>query len=197
MQKISIFGQVPAGGQDSLRPIDIDRLTHGLSTVDYLRARIHHGFMYFINDVVELTKNSTHELLIRCVNDRDFVAHIFLEGSTEAQTLIELYEDVTVNTISDLKESQNYNRNTLLDDPDGIAHSRTNIYDDGDFTLSDEGVLILKNKTPGGIAWLGIEEFILKAGSDYVLKFTNESNGTAFVSYRLRWYEHLNQLVAQ
>ena len=113
--------------------------------------------------------------------------HMTFEISGTGATSVEVHEAATVDAAGSAVVVQNNNRNSLNT---SVTTVRT-----GD-TFTGEGTMIFTaqagaNKETGFIT--REKELILKAGTTYIFRITNETAQDNEVTYCGEWYEHTNE----
>lgn len=162
-----------------------DEFFPSLRVIVQEHAEIHDGDGYHFSDIFHVPAHETfHVLLKNPVNNFPHV-RAFTTVTTNAPAQINLFEDVTYSNQGTSVTEFNKNRN----DPDDA-----NLEIFSDATVTDTGTridvdVITGARTAGGSSQLGIQEFILKEGTDYALCFEDKSGIPNDIRFRIFWYE--------
>jgi hypothetical protein len=160
------------------------------ATIDYAHNEIHAGSHFTFDSYLSLTKAGSGQLLIITPNTTKW-SHLFIEIDTTAgDVVMEFTENATVTEVGTAATIYNNSRNST-------TTNGTLIYLSSTVTA---GTTVLKKKYMGSgkSGYGGVnrneDEIILKQGTNYLLKFTEQNIAACQVNFILEWYEHTNKL---
>lgn len=174
-----------------LKAIVVDNISGFLVTIGAMHAQVHRGNAFAASEEIDTTSQDEHFDLVlhgetgTHVHLRDYGFDV-----TAAPGTVRLYEapDVAADGTS---IEPHIMRRELEDHDDyetGVRVSKNNTV-----TATGEELEVEKvtgSKQSGGAASDDFEEWILKPGVDYLMRYTNEANGDAEGTFQIQWYEH-------
>lgn len=167
----------------------VDSTTGSLVGIDQAHHEIHAGDHFFITNYITLNLAGTLVYGVTTPNTTKW-AHMFWEIDCTGETLFQMYEAATY-TGGSAATAYNSNRNSAT--ASGLSIVTTP-------TVSVAGNIIAQSllglaAAPSKAALAGNtkreDEIILKQNTQYVIKFTSNSNSNN-ITYRALWYEHVN-----
>ena len=170
--------------QDNIR---MDASTHSLQTIDYSHHEVHSGSAYTFDRNVELANGATTDILLITPNTTKW-AHFLYELDVEAEATFTIYEAATA-TAGTAVTVTNRNRNVTNPATVTVSHTPTGITT-GSTTIRVHH--LGAGKSLGGGA-RGVHEFVLKQNTKYLIRITNLTTSTNWVSLIADWYEHTNR----
>ena len=170
----------------------IDASTETLNTIGYEHHEIHAGSHFMLCDYVDLSINQVYDIQITTPNTTK-ESHLVFGIEVESETLLQLFEGVTIATAGSALGVRNNNRNSATVTGmtvNGILNSST-ANADADTVIS--AATIMEQSIVGvGKGSLGSvtreNEIVLKKNAIYSLRFTATAAG--YINYCLHWYEH-------
>lgn len=187
-----IQGQISAGQERSAR---LDKMTHGLITIDYAHHEIHDGSHYYSGISDQLTQTSEHIDISLATpgwtpssnDDYDTTFHLVISNWFSQACSFQAWEDVSSVSGGTVVVPQNHNRNTLY-------HNKTS-----KLTVTRGALARTGGTSFLGPSYMGLRsevhearneaEFILKPASLYVFRLTQLVNGANNCGIRAEWYE--------
>jgi hypothetical protein len=170
-----------------LHAIPVDPFTHAVHATDTVHLRIHAGQAFAYHAKLTITAGASAYLLAKPTSNIHFQA--FDIKATGGPAEARLFEAPT--TTANGTAATAYNRNRA-----STTTSNTSIFTGP--TVTADGVELdlfaLLQTGPGNSATSNESmphEWILKAGTDYTLKFTNTSAGSIDVYFSFIWYEQV------
>lgn len=165
-----------------------DPVSGALITVPLEHRQIHAGITYTVDAVeVNLAANGSIDLLVRLPATVN--AYMVYRAYVDGQGQLFIYESPTTTNDGTAQTPMNHNRTLSTPESAQVSVFLTP-------TVSDVGTALL----PG--VWLGSknafvtfaplrerDEFVLKAGRDYLYRLTNTGSGANDASLGLQWYE--------
>lgn len=181
-RRISIQGLNYEAGKSG-----IDAITEALNTITYEHHEIHSGSSYTADRNVELANGATTDILL-VTPDTTKYAHFLYEFEVQAETSFTIYEAVTA-TAGTAIVVTNRNRNVTNPATMTLSHTPTGITTGS--TILRQHHLGAGKSLGGGVR--GNHEFILKRNTKYLIRITNLTVNTNWVSIILDWYEHTDK----
>jgi hypothetical protein len=179
-QKIRIFDGVVSG------QLRLDGSTEAMEIIDYEHHEIHSGSSFVLTNVSDVASGATFDLLM-VTPDTTSWAHMFIQATTERETLFEIFEGVTTSSDGTVCTPTNRNRNST---------STANLLCYHTPSITSTASLILNAKSgsgkTGGEA-RSEQEIVLKQNTKYLFRVTNDSASAGWVSQQLNWYEHTDK----
>ena len=170
----------------------IDANTETLQTIGYEHHEIHAGSHFLLCDYVDLSINEVYDIQITTPNTTK-ESHLVLNIEVESETIVQLFEDVTIAVAGSALAARNNNRNSSNVSGmviNGILNSST-ANANADTPIATAIILeqSIAGVGKGGQGSTAREnEIILKKNAIYSIRFTATAAG--YVNYCLRWYEH-------
>lgn len=191
MEATAYSGIVPHGktSTTTIQPIQLDRSTYALLTIDYAHHEIHSGSHYFFQASHELGSAGTIVYLIT-TPDTDKYAHFIYTADGSAITQIDLYEgaDRTGTTPQTIRNSDRNSANTSgLVIHVGISSGTT----DGTLIKTYKGGSS-SARSRSGPTTRGDSEIILKKNTKYLFRITSSTSAN-LCNLKFEWYEHENK----
>ena len=181
----SLVGRFGSGAND-YDDVRIDASTNSLQTVDYEHHEIHSGNHYNICSYETFTNKEVVDFTIITPDTTEWTHMTFNISGTGALSL-EIHEDVTVSATGTAAIVFNNNRNSA---------NTTNLTIRTGDTFSDDGDTIYLDYS-GANKVIGIlersREIILKQGTAYLFRISNQLTTDNIISYCAEWYEHTNK----
>lgn len=167
----------------------VDTYSAALGIIDQEHLQIHRGVTYTLAKQVTIDDaggaTPVHEFL--AIVPAGVVPHFrhVLVQTDGGPFLVEFFEGPTVSSNGTLQTPYNNNRNST-------NTADTAVYDGP--TITADGTLLeafLAPTTKGALGQDGANEWILKAGTVYLLRITNQTNGAGTSEFviNLNWYE--------
>lgn len=181
---VQIYGSTGTGPGVA---IPLDLVTNAPIVIDYEHHEVHSGSAYSFSTRADVNGNGTIYNVIMVTSDTAKWPHLRITFATEAEFDIELYEGTTY-TGGASTTTFNRNRNSSkAADMQVILGA----------TATGNGTLLRRSRSGSGTGSGGggeeQEEWILKQNTVYNFRFTKQTNGTHYISYKLWWYEHTNK----
>ncbi len=191
MEATSYTGIVPHGktSTTTIQPIQLDRSTYALMTIDNAHHEIHSGSHYFFQGKHEIASAGVIVYLIT-TPDTDKYAHFVYTADGSAITQIDLYEgaDRTGTTAQTIFNSDRNSANVSgLVIHLGISSGTT----DGTLIKTYKGGSASALSRVGPTT-RGESELILKRNTKYLLRFTSGTNNN-LCNVKFEWYEHTDK----
>lgn len=175
-------------------PVKLDASTYDLAVISHEHSEVHKGEHFFVSDVTDLALNNVRDGRITTPNTAKW-AHFFITVSSESETDLYIYEDVSILTVGTAFTPFNNNRNSantaelLIDIIDNTSVANANL--DTDIT----GAATLVHSIIGAGKDAGIKtrdvEFVLKQNTTYCIRAV--ANTAGYVNYDAEWYEHTDK----
>jgi len=150
---------------------------------------IHEGKHFYYRNVVTLA-NGESKLFAAIVNDSGIVPHTTVQANSSGEATIDIYENPTLTDNGTAATLRNRNRNKT-DGADCVT-----LYDTP--TASADGNLIEASRFGEGRDTIGQSrsdnELILKENTSYLMRITNQTTATIYVSLLFDLYEHPNHV---
>lgn len=166
----------------------LDPTTGSLVGMDYAHQEIHAGDHFFITNYVTLANTNTLVFGVTTPNTTKW-SHMYWEILTTGQTLFQIYEAATYTGGTPVTQFNN-NRNSLTASTLSIVTAPSISVAGTIISAALVGIASTNQKALGGTASRD-DEIILKQNTQYVFKFTSNSNDNN-ITYRAFWYEHTN-----
>ncbi len=169
----------------------IDEKTHSLVFIDHAHHEVHEGDGFVVSDVQSVS-TATMKWQITTPNSEKYSHMLFdIDGTGEMSIVVTEGSDRTDGTA--LVE---INRNRVGTPPSAgtvVTRTPTGGSTDGATTIfaSRAGATGVGNKTIEGGGSRGVNEFILKPNTKYVVAV--ETFAAIYVSFHVHWYEHTNR----
>lgn len=174
-----------------LKAIVVDNVSGFLVTISAIHAQVHRGNAFAASEEIDTTgQNENFDLVLHGetgthVHLRDYGFEV-----TAAPGTVHLFEAPNVEEDGTSIEPH-IMRRELEDHADyetGVRVSKNNT-----INATGEGLEVEKvtgTKQSGGAASDDFEEWILKPGVDYLMRYNNEAQGDAEGTFQIQWYEH-------
>jgi len=165
-----------------------DALTNTQVGIDYAHYAMHMGEHYFFKNWQDIEGADTVVYVLLRTPESPTRIHAKAAIDSEAEFLIELFEDSTVSAdgtpitiFNNDRESTNTSEASVFAAP----------------TVTDDGSLLWAGKTGTGRNPIGTSpglnyEVLPKASTDYLLKITKATSGIHWVDFDFWWYEHIH-----
>jgi len=166
----------------------VDASTETLQTIDYSHHEVHSGSAFLVWDRKDLSNAAVQDYSIVTPNTTKW-PHLILEITSEAEACVQLYEVPTLSADGTPFTAYNKNRNsakvatTIVNDTPAVTATGTTIIFEDQWG---------SGKQVGGGS-RGVEEFILKQNTKYLIRITNLTTSSNFISVHFNWYEHTNK----
>jgi len=167
----------------------VDDTTGALVGIDAAHAEIHAGDHFFITNYITLNIAGTLIYGVTTPNTTKW-AHLFWEVDCTGETLFQVYEVATW-TGGTPVTPVNSNRNSATVSGLTIATAPTISVAGNLLAASLLGLAAAPSKAALAGNSKREDEMILKQNTQYVFKFTSNSNSNN-ITYRALWYEHTN-----
>lgn len=166
-------------------PVEIDKTTRMLTTIEYEHYEIHDGDLYQTGSYTTIDDGNTRMYLLT-TDDTTNWAHMVWEIDGTAVTTIEFYEG-TARAGGTPMAIGNRNRNTADHHTTLITHT-PGAGADGTLIYSEKFGLAAGNQARQVGESRQDVEWILARNTKYLLKITSGTDGNV-ISSRFRWYE--------
>lgn len=172
--------------------LKFDPFTHAVTTIAQQHRLLHDGFFFVTSGKQTAWATATSKLFLLRVPALVF-PHVqtmklsFGRGDID----FEAFEGATVSATGTALPLQNPNRNST-NTPDLELYAEPTVTDDGTsiFTLWTPPTAAGVGQSANGVEGVGQgSEWILKAGTDYIVRMTNNSGALIDWSYEFAWYE--------
>jgi len=191
METNSYSGIVPHGNTSAttIQPIQLDRATYALMTIDYAHHEIHAGSHYFFQASHEIASAGTIVYMIT-TPDTDKYAHFIYIIDGTAILQVDFYEagNRTGTTAQTIVNSDRNSANTsgLLIHL-GVSSGTT----DGTIIKTYKGGSATAQSRTGPTT-RNDSELILKRNTKYLIRLTSGTNNN-LCNVKFEWYEHTNK----
>lgn len=162
--------------------------TYAVKTIDYAHHEIHSGSSFFVWDRQDLSNGAVFDYTVITPNTTKW-AHFVLEAVSESEMCVQMYEDPTLSANGTAMVEYNKNRNSSKTATTQVLYTPT---------VTSVGTTVIfedqwgsGRKIGGGSR--GVEEWILKQDTKYLVRFTNLTTNANFLSVHFNWYEHSNK----
>ena len=169
----------------------VDSTTTALKTIDYAHSEVHSGSSYVVCDVQSVS-TTTMKWQITTPNSTKYSHMVFdIECTGEAYVLVTEGSDRTDGTA--LVEINRNRVGTPSVAGTIVTRTPTGGATDGATTIMARrvGATGVGNKTLSGGGNRGLNEYVLKPNTKYVVSVTTYA--AVFVSFCVDWYEHTNK----
>jgi hypothetical protein len=174
----------------SVAPVNIDKATRAVTTIDYAHHEVHAGSEYFITYSATVASGNSMDILV-ITPDTTKWSHAPWEIESTLVTTFYIYEGTTVsNNGTDLSEI-NSNRNSASVAGTQTYHTPTVTGTGTQIYIEAFGISTGAFVRVGGES-NSTQEIILKQNTKYLFRITSGTNGS-LISFRLRWYEHTDK----
>lgn len=170
----------------SFIPLPVDTFSGAVETIDWEHSRIHSSKGFLVNGKHTIANGASLDVLLS--NPAANYPHLrAIEiAATAAPFDARLYEGVTVSANGTAATVKNYNRNSVAV-ANVLAYTGPTVTGTG---TELECSVIPGAKQTGGSGFEGAQtEWILKPSTLYLVRFTNNSGGSANASIKIFWYE--------
>lgn len=185
------FTRDPKTGTGYMREFAYDRLVPAMTVIGSEHRMIHDGYSWHATHrVASLANLGTFDVLLNVPSGVFPHLNAMLFSVSDSPLDITSYEDVT--TSDDGSSITTFNRNRNSGNGSGMILTHTP-------TVTDLGTLVHDRFVPdnGGVGSNEIgmispnlgEEWILKEGSKYLVRLTNNSGGAINFTFEALWYE--------
>ena len=166
-------------------PLPLDRSGEAVPTIVKEHFKIHEGSGFTSSFSFSVGNGEDYYILL--ANPAGNYPHIrkYTITSDGAPVDIRLFEEPTVSDAGSVADGVNNNRNSPIT-PSLVVTKDATITDDGDVVEVDA---IVGAKHSGGNAKGIIVEWILDPSKSWVIKVTNNSGGSADMTFNMFWYE--------
>ena len=175
-------------GDKTYRVPYIDSMSRSLLIIDLALHELNKGDSYISSDVTDLGGTANKTFLLVTPNTTKWV-HLLYVVEHELEITVSFYEGATITSNGTTISSYNRNRNSIKTAKLAVHHT-PGVANDGTLIRSQQ----LGNGKMAGGASRGINEFILKPNSNYLLRVTNETNNNNVTSSEFHWYEHTSEV---
>lgn len=170
-------------------PLGVDKSTRVLDTIEYEHHEIYAGSHFYLAGFKELGNGDNTHIDAVMPNNAKW-QHLTFEVAGSQGTTFEIFEDAILNATpaGTGLTAFNNNRNTIF------GTSVVTLYQDA--VVASSGTLIYPQSVGAGRSGGFIardREIVLKQGSTYIFRFTNQSASDNIVNFIGEWYEHTNK----
>mgnify|MGYP001304069213 FL=1 len=172
---ISFGGNVPA----------VDTTHSSLVVIDTAHYKVHESKHFFVENWTAVSgASSVFEILIKVPASK--FPHMTYRVGADASFSFSLYEATAVSADGTAVTPRNNNRNSATASSVGVFTSPT-------VTSAGTALLghLLSSSARSGGEGSRETELLLKANTNYLLRFTKTDSGVGDVSYSLAWYENV------
>lgn len=188
VQQVELWAGISDSNVGEIRPLQMDRITRALATLDYTHHEVHDGDAYLASyTVAALASGSNLDILLVTPNTNTRIHIIYRIRSTLVTTLT-LYEGTT--TVSDGTTIATGNADRNSSNTAGLLVYHTPSFGAvGTQIFTDTWGLAAGAQVKVGGESESLEEIVLKKNTKYLLRI-NSGTADNRISVKARWYEH-------
>lgn len=164
-------------------PSGLDSVSGKQVVIDFPHHKEHDGDAYLAWDREDLSNAQVFNYSLITPDTTKWV-HFILEAISEKEMFVQMWEAATL-TAGTALTAYNKNRNSSTTAKATVTSTPTSITTGSVLLMEDQWG---SGKEGGGSR--GLEEFILKQNTKYLIRFTNLTANANFLSVHFNWYEH-------
>lgn len=178
----TVFAQVETTGK--LVVPYIDKTTGVLVMVDQVHTEIHEGTMFSVCNVTDLTSSGNMTFLLITPNSTNGLIHIVFDVETESEAEYQLWENSTISNNGTAVTPINRNRSIATTAATKVFYTPT---------ITSLGATLCTKHWGSGKGVGGgdrsIEEWVLKANTNYIIRVTNFTVNANHATLEMVWYQ--------
>jgi hypothetical protein len=182
--RTDIYGKNPSTGASEA--IWKDPVVGAMVQIDTAHEAIHLGKYFNHGGTYSVANGATYDHLLRtpAVGGKFIHLRLFTFSSTSAPLFVDFREAPTNTALGSLQTCYNFNRN--------FSNATLLVYHQPTITALGtklNGDIVAGTKQSGGNDASSGTEWVLLQGTDYLLRVTNSSGGSADIGFSMEWYE--------